>query len=77
MFTFFQWLTASYKKYQPHGDRGDYSRRAVLVALGIVYYMRLNGKCRKNYEQFLDKEGRLPNEVSFSQVRFVRLIYIQ
>ena len=70
VFTLYQWVMASYVKYKPYEERDDYSRRAVLVALGIVYYMRLNEKYRKDYEQFLDKEGRLPNEVSFSKVRF-------
>ena len=68
VFTLYQWVMASYTKYQPYGARQDYSRRAVLVALGIVYYMRLNSQYRKHYEEYLDKEGRLPNEVSFSQV---------
>ena len=67
VFTFYQWLMDTYSKYQPHGHRNDYSRRAVLVALGIVYYMRLNNKYRKSYEEFVDKESRLPNEVSFSR----------
>ena len=69
VFTFYQWLMASYTKYQPYGTRHDYSRRAILVALGIVYYMRLNNQYRKNYEEYLDKQVRLPDEVFFSQVR--------
>ena len=77
VFTFYQWVMASYTKYHsyawyiPYGKRQDYSRRAVLVALGIVYYMRLNNQYRKHYEEYLDKEGWLPNEVSFSQVKAV------
>ena len=69
VFTFYQWVMDSYNRYKPYGERQDYSRRAVLVALGIVYYMRLNNKYRKDYEQYLDKQVRLQNEVSFSQVR--------
>ena len=80
VFTFHQWLMASYTKYQPYGKRQDYSRRAVLVALGIVYYMRLNSLYRKDYEQYLDKQQRLPNEVKFSKVRWdyvaKQLLYI-
>ena len=71
VFTLYQWVMASYTKYHPYGERQDYSRRAVLVALGIVYYMRLDSQYRKQYEEYLDKEGRLPNEVSFSQVKAV------
>ena len=75
VFTFYQWVMDSYTKYQPYGKRQDYSRRAVLVALGIVYYMRLNSQYRKKYEDKLDKEGRLPNEVYFSKVRLECLIF--
>lgn len=67
VFTFYQWLMATYQLNRPCGERADYSRRAVLVALGIVYYMRLNNKFRKDYEEFIDREGRLPNEVTFSR----------
>ena len=69
VFTFYQWLMDSYTRYKPYGKRQDYSRRAVLVALGIVYYMRLDNQYRKEYEEYLDKQIRLQNEVSFSQVR--------
>ena len=69
VFTFYQWVKASYTKYQPHGSHPDYSRRAVLVALGIVYYMRLNSHYRKEYEKDLGKQGRLLNDATFSQVR--------
>ena len=67
VFTFYQWLMDIYQKHEPHSQRPDYSRRAVMVALAIVYYMRLNRTYRKDYQAFMDKERRLPNEVSFSQ----------
>ena len=67
VFTFYQWFKTMYDKYKPHGNCHDYHRRSVLVALGIVYYMRLNAKYRNEYRKFLDKEHRLPNEISFSQ----------
>ncbi len=66
VFTFYQWLRASYEKYKQHGDNTDYNRRAVLVALGIVYYMRLNSKFRRSYEEFVNKE-KLPSDMSFRQ----------
>ena len=69
VFTFYQWVMDSYTRYKPYGERQDYSRRAVLVALGIVYYMRLNSQYRKKYEEYLDKQLQLANEVLFSQVR--------
>ena len=69
VFTFYQWVMDSYARYKPYGERQDYSKRAVLVALGIVYYMRLNNQYRKKYQEYLDKQVQLHNEVSFSQVR--------
>ena len=76
VFTLYQWVMASYAKYQPYGDRQDYSRRAVLVSLGIVYYMRLNNQYRKDYEQYLDKQVRLADEVSFSKVGIKQLLVL-
>ena len=59
VFTFYQWLLKLYERYHQHGDGEDYPRRAVLVALGIVYYLRLNSKYREKYKIMLDKESRL------------------
>ena len=70
VFTFYQWVMDSYTRYKPYGERQDYSRRAVLVSLGIVYYMRLDSQYRKEYEQYLDKQVWVSN-VSFSQVKAV------
>ena len=50
MFTFYQWLMSVYKKLKQHGKKTDYSRRAVMVSLGIVYYMRLNNEYRDKYK---------------------------
>ena len=66
VFTFYQWFMTMYNKHHPHKERSDYHRRAVLMALGIVYYMRLNAKYRKEYKKYLDDINRMPNEVSFS-----------
>ena len=66
VFTFYQWFKTMYDKYQPHKEQSDYHRRAVLVALGIVYYMRLNAKYRKEYKTYLDGVNRMSREVSFS-----------
>ena len=71
VFILYQWIKASYTTYQPYGAQLDYVRRAVLVALGIVYYMRLNSHYRKMYRKYLDQQPRIPNEVSFSQVKLV------
>jgi len=78
VFTFYQWVMASYIKYKPYGGREDYSKRAVLVALGIVYYMRLSSQYRKDYSKCLDEEVQImPGEINFSQVRSVYIKYCQ
>ena len=68
VFTFYKWLKEMYDKLKPHGeDQEDYHRRAVLVALGLVYYMRLNAEFRKKYSKYLDENCYMPNKVSFSK----------
>ena len=54
-----------YFKLKHHGD-DQYSRRAVMVSLGIVYYMRLNREYRKKYEEVLNNKVKIPGEVDFS-----------
>ena len=54
VFTIYEWLMHVYSQLKPHGDDDDYSHRAVLVSLGIVYYLRLNDAYRKEYSHFLD-----------------------
>ena len=66
VFTFFQWFQNLYKEFNQYGDRNDYSRRAILVSMGIVYYMRLNTKYRQEFVKTMDKERYLPGEVKFS-----------
>ena len=67
VFTLHEWLMKCYEKSKPYGDRTDYHHRALFVALGIVYYMRLNTKYREEYRNLMDKRSRLPNEVGFSK----------
>ena len=69
VFIFYSWIMKIYKKYDPHKeDENQCVRRAILVALGLVYYMRLNVKCRRSYKQFLDKIEKLSEyDISFSK----------
>jgi hemicentin len=68
VFTFYQWLMKFYSKFDPHKEqREKYHRRAMMVSLGIVYYMRLNSKYRKEYRQYLDDFPHLFGEITFSQ----------
>lgn len=38
-----------------------------MVALGIVYYLRLNDVYREKYRQVLDRKSKLPGEINFNQ----------
>ena len=73
VFTLYQWFIKIYNKQNPHKlsdvqiKHQDYSRRAVLVAVGIVYYMRLNNHYRQEYARFLDSEYRPANEITFTR----------
>ena len=75
VFTFYQWFKSMYSKDDNHRDRQDNHRRAMLVSLGVVYYMRLNAQFRKKYSNFLNEINRLPNEVSFSKAFMEELDY--
>ena len=39
----------------------------MLVALGVVYYMRLNARFRKAYINAMDHIGTISNEIKFSE----------
>ena len=68
VFTFYLWLMKTYVKLNPHNEPKElYHRRAVLVSLGIVYFMRLNSKYRSEYRDFLNTYDQLRSEVTFSE----------
>ena len=67
VFIFYQWLMKIYARFNPHNETQEkHHRRAVLVSLGIVYFMRLNSKYRPKYRGFLDTYDKLDSEVTFS-----------
>jgi len=69
VFTFYFWFMKLYQKYQPPGDSCDNEHRAMLMSLGLVYYMRLNSSYRDKYESMLNNSFEaLPDCSSFSQV---------
>ena len=65
VFSFYQWLMKLYAKFYAHDE--DLHRRAVLVALGIVYFMRLTPTFRTDYMNFIDNFNRMEGEITFSQ----------
>ena len=69
VFTFYEWTMKLHKKFDPHKDRDHFtsSLRAILVALGTVYYMRLNRKCRRKYQHDFACKFELNTELQFSE----------
>ena len=68
VFTFYQWLMKFYTEFNPHNeDSTKFHRCAVMVALGIVYFLRLTSKFREDYKRFLDTVNRMEGEITFSQ----------
>ena len=68
VFVFYQWLMKLYTRFNPHKEKSIYfPRRAVLVALGIVYFMRLTSKFRSKYRRFLDDFDKMVGEITFSK----------
>ena len=68
LFTFHNWLTKMYKEFKPRGSSYKYyDVRAVVVALGLVYYLRLDTKHRQKYLTVLDHHAII-SQVTFSKV---------
>ena len=55
VFDFYKWIIGTYKSFQRYSTEKG-SVRAILVALGVVYYLRLGETDRKDYATFLDKQ---------------------
>ena len=54
---FYMWLLNVYES-EKISNAGDYHRCALLVSLGLVYYLRLPASLRKEYAEFLDSDDR-------------------
>lgn len=65
VFTFIEWFKAMYDEIKPYGDNANYENRAVLVSLGLVYYMRLNDTFRKEYQEFMESNEFGASKISF------------
>ena len=63
VFTFYKWFRDMYTKIK----KKNYLNRAVLVALGLVYYLRLNAKFRTEYSEFLDNMTKVQYKLTFSK----------
>ena len=67
VFSLHEWFMNRYDESKPYGDNTDCHVRALLVALGIVYFMRLNTKYRKLYSDKMDLESQPFHKVMFSK----------
>ena len=56
VFDFYQWLFKTYKAFQRYTITMKQQLRALLVSLGLVYFLRLGEKDRENYAEFLNKQ---------------------
>ena len=76
LFIFYEYLMKFYTdtdRLQPHGCKRDVSttkvhRRAILVSLGLVYYMRLSVKDRQRYVQKMEESSTFDSSLRFSVV---------
>ena len=72
VFDLYLWFKKSYDKLCPQfrdiiHDEEHRQRRALLVSLGLVYYLRLNTKYRKQYKEFLDAKTLMSGDICFSR----------
>ena len=66
VFDFYKWLFNTYKEFKRFSTTKEQQVRAVLVSLGLVYYLRLGDKDRKSYSQFLNIQSRDLGNVDFT-----------
>ncbi len=64
VFSFYSWLLNVYKMRR---NVADPEHRAILVSLGLVYYLRLNSEYRKRYASDIVKRNPFSRSVSFSE----------
>ncbi|XP_019859705.1 PREDICTED: uncharacterized protein LOC109587936, partial [Amphimedon queenslandica] len=56
VFDFYKWLFDTYKAFQRYTTTKEQQIRALLVSLGLVYYLRLQELDRESYAIFLDTQ---------------------
>ena len=58
VFDFYLWLLNTYKTFQRYTTTKEQQLRALLVSLGLVYYLRLGERDRGSYAEFLNIQCR-------------------
>ena len=66
VFDFYKWLFNTYRQFNRFSTTNQQQVRAVLVALGLVYYLRLGDKDRKSYSEFLNIQSKDLGNVDFT-----------
>ena len=56
VFDFYKWIIGTYDQFQRYATIKERTIKAVLVSLGVVYYLRLGEKDKQSYAEFLDSE---------------------
>jgi hypothetical protein len=69
VFDFYQWILKTYRKFGRYESTPtEQQKRAILVSLGVVYYLRLGEKDRNRYTEFIDGEcSRLDFKCNFTE----------
>lgn len=67
VFTFYEWFMGIYGKLKPYGPEEDYHRSAMMLALALSYYMRLDPKYRAKFREAMDNSTLLGGGLSFSE----------
>lgn len=68
IFTFYGWFMRMYNEFNPHKEEeSKFDRRAIMVSLFLVYYMRLSSEFRKKYAKYLNETNQLPGEIKFTE----------
>jgi hemicentin len=67
VFVFFFWITKVYKKHQHNLENLEH--HAILLSIGLVYYLRLKSDFRTRYANEID------NIVTFREMRFLQIFY--
>ncbi len=75
VFTFYNFFNNIYNITRKEDRKADIHQRALYMALGIVYYMRLNAKFRTEYQNELDEHFHASSDLKFSTVYKEELNY--
>lgn len=65
IFTFYNWFIKLFREFDRHCEGFDQSARAILVAIGIVYYFRLDASLRQKFIKDMAIKRAIGQQVTF------------